>query len=112
MLDQPREPDDGPDDAKPVWHASGWSPVFVEGEPGVPRARLVGHTRLRLDHIHNGEPVRTLMLSSPSSDHDGAFAMHGAMVMYPYMQSGVLIWAWHLEQSRDQSLIPDFRPTA
>jgi hypothetical protein len=39
-----------------------------------------------------------------------SFTMHSPMVMYPYSRAGVLIWAWHLERSRDQDLIPEFRP--
>jgi hypothetical protein len=112
VLKHMRELDDEPDDARPIWHASGWSPVFAEGEPGTPRARLIGHTRFVLDHIHNGHRIRTFMLGPSRADvgPPSSFTMHSPMVMYPYSRAGVLIWAWHLERSRDQDLIPEFRP--
>lgn len=106
MFDQP--PDhDGDDD--PIWDPSGWTPVFVGAIPGTPSARLIGHTRLQMPaHV-----VRRFGLTSKPDDPSAPyFHMHGQMILHPYRQGGLSIWAWHLENEEDRPYIPKFRPLA
>lgn len=114
MFDQaPEHGDYEPNE--PVWHPSGWSPVFTGAEPGRPGAQLIGHTRLRMARAYvRGERVRTFMLTSPGDGRGppGSFKMHSGLVIFPYQQAGVLIWAWYLARQEDQEHIPDFKPAS
>jgi hypothetical protein len=103
MFDQPSEPHD---DEEPIWSPSGWTPVFVDAVPGQPGAQLIGHTKLAMPAPFS----RRFRLTSPCNDGIADDYLHGDMVLHPYRQGHVLIWAWHLENEGDREYIPDFWP--
>lgn len=82
--------------------------MFVGAATGQPAARLIGHTKMKVN-------IGRIRLTSPWIDEEtdmSGMLMHSEMIRHPYRQDGQLIWVWHLVDPKDVQHVPDFRPLA